>query len=119
MPTPEPDKRMRRAISLRCAAALAIAAAGSGVPGASTAQTIQGLQQQSLAATCAACHGPQGHAAAGSAIPGLAGMRKEHLAAQLLAFRDGSRPATVMHQIAKGYSPAQIDALAAYFAAQK
>ena len=35
------------------------------------------------------------------------------------AFRDGKRPATVMHQLAKGYSDAQIDALAGYFAAQK
>ena len=35
------------------------------------------------------------------------------------AFKRGKRPATVMHQIAKGYSDAQIDALAAYFAAQQ
>jgi cytochrome c553 len=35
------------------------------------------------------------------------------------AFRDGKRPATVMHQIAKGYSDPQIDTLAAWFAAQK
>nr|MBA3590336.1 cytochrome C [Methylibium sp.] len=40
-------------------------------------------------------------------------------AEQMRAFRDGKRPATVMHQIAKGYSDAQITALAAYFAAQK
>ena len=35
------------------------------------------------------------------------------------AFRDGQRPATVMHQIAKGYSDAQIDAIAGWYAAQK
>ena len=35
------------------------------------------------------------------------------------AFRDGQRPATVMHQIAKGYTDPQIDAIAAWFAAQK
>jgi cytochrome c553 len=35
------------------------------------------------------------------------------------AFRDGKRTATVMHQIAKGYSDVQIDQLAAWFAAQK
>jgi cytochrome c553 len=34
------------------------------------------------------------------------------------AFRDGKRPATVMHQIAKGYSDAQIEAMASWFAAQ-
>jgi cytochrome c553 len=35
------------------------------------------------------------------------------------AFRDGTRPATVMHQIAKGYNDAQIDALATWFSNQK
>ena len=49
----------------------------------------------------------------------LAGLPRDHIAAQMRAFRDGQRPATVMHQIAKGYTDAQIDALAACFAAQK
>jgi cytochrome c553 len=31
------------------------------------------------------------------------------------AFRDGARPATVMHQIARGYSDQQIDLMADYF----
>jgi cytochrome c553 len=35
------------------------------------------------------------------------------------AFRDGQRPATVMHQIAKGYSDAEIEAIAGWYAAQK
>jgi len=35
------------------------------------------------------------------------------------AFKSGARPATVMHQLAKGYSDAQIEVIAAYFAAQK
>jgi cytochrome c553 len=35
------------------------------------------------------------------------------------AFRDGKRPATIMHQIAKGYTDAQIDAVAEHFARQK
>jgi sulfide dehydrogenase cytochrome subunit len=34
-------------------------------------------------------------------------------------FRDGKRPATVMHQQAKGYTDAQFELLAAYFAAVK
>ena len=49
----------------------------------------------------------------------LAGLPKDHIATQMRAFRDGKRPATVMHQIAKGYSDPQIDALAAWFSAQK
>jgi cytochrome c553 len=35
------------------------------------------------------------------------------------AFKTGARPATVMHQLAKGYSDAQIDTIAGYFAAIK
>jgi cytochrome c553 len=35
------------------------------------------------------------------------------------AFKDGSRPATVMHQISKGYTDAQIQSVADYFASLK
>jgi cytochrome subunit of sulfide dehydrogenase len=73
---------------------------------------------QRLAAPCAICHGSDGRAATNDLAP-LAGLPREHIASQLRAFRDGQRQATVMHQIAKGYSDAQIDALAAWFAAQK
>lgn len=38
---------------------------------------------------------------------------------QLEAFNTGTRAATVMHQLIKGCSDAQIEALAAYVAAQK
>ena len=71
-----------------------------------------------LAAGCAICHGTEGRAVTKDVIP-LAGLPKDHIASQMKAFRDGSRPATVMHQIAKGYNDAQIDALAGWFAAQK
>jgi cytochrome c553 len=35
------------------------------------------------------------------------------------AFRQGERKATIMHQIAKGFSDSQTELLAQYFAAQK
>jgi len=38
---------------------------------------------------------------------------------KLNGFRDGSRPATIMHQIAKGYTPEQLDLITTYLAAQK
>ena len=75
------------------------------------------LYIRSLAATCANCHGTAGQAVAGSANASLAG--RTDIATQMKAFKSGARPATVMHQLAKGYSDAQIDSLAAYFAAQK
>jgi len=73
---------------------------------------------RNLAAGCAICHGTDGKAVTKDVIP-LAGLPREHIATQMRAFRDGQRPATVMHQIAKGYTDAQIDAMAAWFAAQK
>ena len=73
---------------------------------------------RNLAAACAICHGTEGRAATKEVVP-LAGLPREHIASQMRAFRDGQRPATVMHQIAKGYTDAQIDALAAWFSAQK
>ena len=49
----------------------------------------------------------------------LAGLAKDQFIARMTAFRAGTRPATVMHQIAKGYTDPQIDAMAGWFAAQK
>jgi sulfide dehydrogenase cytochrome subunit len=83
------------------------------------AQDSAALRQHALAATCANCHGTQGRAVDGAAVPGLAGMPAAYLVEQLKAFKAGTRPATVMHQLAKGYSDAQVDQIAAYFAAQK
>ncbi len=83
------------------------------------AQTAQELHTRALAATCANCHGTDGRAVAGSGSARLAGQSRELIVAQLQAFRSGARPATVMHQLAKGYSDAQIQALAVYFATQK
>lgn len=69
-----------------------------------------------LAANCANCHGTKG-VATGS-MPSLAGLKASYISEQMRAFRDGKRPATIMHQLAKGYTDAQIDAIAGYFAAQ-
>jgi len=78
----------------------------------------QDTQGRNLAAGCAICHGTEGRPVTKEVIP-LAGLPRDHIATQMRAFRDGKRPATVMHQIAKGYNDQQIDALAAWFAAQK
>jgi sulfide dehydrogenase cytochrome subunit len=83
------------------------------------AQDKQALYVAGLAANCAACHGTNGNAAPGTAAGALAGQSKDYITAQMKAFKAGTRPATIMHQLAKGYSDAQIEQLAAYFAAQK
>ncbi|WP_296924006.1 c-type cytochrome [Polaromonas sp.] len=97
---------------------LALCALASSLSYAQTAPA-QALYTRSLAATCANCHGTDGRAVPGSSVLPLAGMDKNYLAAQMQAFKTGTRPATVMHQISKGYSDAQIDTLAGYFVAQK
>jgi sulfide dehydrogenase cytochrome subunit len=74
---------------------------------------------RNLASACAICHGTQGVPPSGAPVIPLAGLPREHIATQMRAFRDGQRPATVMHQVAKGYTDAQIDAMAAWFASQK
>ena len=70
-----------------------------------------------VAATCAACHGTDGHSR--GAIPSLAGRDRTELVRAMHDFRDGRRPSTIMQQIAKGYTEADIEAAAAYLAAQK
>ena len=102
------------AVILALAAGLGASAAAAQVNAGQDALFIK-----SLAATCANCHGTAGQAVAGSANVSLAGLDKDYLVTQMKAFKSGARPATVMHQLAKGYSDAQIDTMAAYFAAQK
>lgn len=71
-----------------------------------------------LYASCAACHGTSG-AGKGDALPALAGQPKDALVASMRAFKAGTRPATIMHQIAKGYTEEQIDEIATYLSQQK
>ncbi len=49
----------------------------------------------------------------------LAGMSKDNIVTQMKAFKEGKRPATIMHQIAKGYTDEQVDLIATHFASQK
>lgn len=86
---------------------------------AQSAGTKEALYVKSLAATCANCHGTNGKVVQGSSVTSLAGLDKGYIVAQMNAFKAGTRPATVMHQISKGYNDAQIESLATYFAAQK
>ncbi len=72
---------------------------------------------RNLAATCANCHGTGGASVGGN--ESLAGKRKEDLLKALQDFKSGAKPATIMHQLAKGFSDSQLEAIAAWFAAQK
>jgi cytochrome c553 len=48
----------------------------------------------------------------------LAGLAAQRIVSALADFKSGAQPATVMHQIAKGYTDEQIRLVAGYFAAQ-
>ncbi len=74
------------------------------------------LLARNLAATCANCHGTNGQAR-GDMKP-LAGLSAEKIIAAVADYKSGAQPATIMHQIAKGYTDEQIKLVAAYFAAQ-
>ncbi|MCB4359024.1 c-type cytochrome [Quatrionicoccus australiensis] len=74
---------------------------------------------RNLAATCANCHGTNGHAVKGSGMDSLAGMEKAKTLQKLADFKSGDKPASIMHQITKGYTDEQLDLIAGYFAAQK
>jgi cytochrome subunit of sulfide dehydrogenase len=81
------------------------------------AQAPSAAQVRSWAAACANCHGTNGQAQPG--MESLAGVNKDDIVKKMLDFKAGRKPATIMHQLAKGYSDDQIQAIAAYFAAQK
>ena len=74
-------------------------------------------QVRLLASNCTTCHGPDGHSQGG--IASLAGQPKARIAEAMLEFKSGKRPSTVMQQLSKGYTDAEIDALATFFSAQK
>lgn len=70
------------------------------------------------AAACFTCHGTDGRSVSG-VPPSLAGQDKNYLLQTLKDFKAGKRPATIMHQQAKGYTDQELEVIAAYFAGQK
>jgi sulfide dehydrogenase cytochrome subunit len=71
-----------------------------------------------LANACAGCHGTHG-ASAGPSMPNLAGQSKKAFIESMKEFKAGTRPASIMGRLAKGYSDAEIETMADFFAAQK
>ncbi|ACL59434.1 c-type cytochrome [Methylobacterium nodulans] len=72
------------------------------------------LQAPPGASSCSGCHGPHGE----GAFAPLAGRPAEEIAAALKDYRAGTRPATVMTRIAKGFSEEESRAIADYLAQQ-
>jgi cytochrome c553 len=103
-----------RAILIRAGCAAVLLA--TGFAGEASAQDP--VYARNLASACFTCHGTDGRSVGGSP-PSLAGQDKNHLLKQLKDFKEGKRPATLMHQQAKGYTDQQLEAIAGYFAGAK
>ena len=104
--------RMQRLI--RTAAAVALAGSGVAAGADSAASANAG---RDIAANCATCHGADRRSR--NAIPIIVGQDKTYLVQQLKDFRDGKRPSTIMQQLVKGYTDAQLEAAATYLSLQK
>lgn len=70
-----------------------------------------------LAQSCMACHGTRGTSTE-QAVPTIGGQTEQYLSTSLKAYREARRPSTIMERIAQGYTTKELDAMAAYFAAQ-
>jgi len=110
-PSSKPENSVRIILIPLFAAAAAAMAAGA------AAQTGDPNLGRNLAATCANCHGTGGVSV--GEVESLAGKPKDELVRKMQDFKTGKRPATVMHQLAKGYTDEQIELVCGWFAAQK
>jgi len=100
--------------SIVAGVAVAMAAPGWTV---AIAQVGDTKSARSLAASCANCHGTGGVGVGD--VERLAGKPREEIVRKMQEFKSGARPSTIMSQLAKGYTDEQIEALGAWFAAQK
>jgi cytochrome c553 len=119
---------MKRFLAVACLAALAGGAASAQAqqpapaappPPAFAAANLSESGVRSMASACAMCHGPAGKPVPGSTVASLAGRPAAELVGLMNDFKAGKRPATIMHQVAKGYADAEIAALAEYFSKQR
>ena len=102
---------------MRAIIAIVVAVVAVMVARHAAAQGTDPYLARNLAATCTTCHGTSGVSVGG--IESLAGQPKDDLVRKLRDFRAGTKPGTIMPQLAKGYTDAQIELIGSWFAAQK
>jgi len=88
---------------------LGLLMAGSAQAGSDIGRTI--------GVTCAGCHGTDGVSV--GAAPSLKGKPAAATSSMLKLFKEGTLPSSIMGRIAKGYTDADIDAVANYFESLK
>jgi cytochrome c553 len=72
----------------------------------------QKLYTQSLAATCANCHGTNGVSVPGVTVPMINQLPESVMYERLMEYKTDKRTGTIMHQLAKGYTDEQLKTIA-------
>lgn len=96
---------------------LAVGLLSAGILGAAAPSWATDAHTRAIVATCMSCHGTDGKAK--GAMPPLAGRDKAYFVAQMKDFKSGKRPGSVMNKHAAGYTDAEFEKMAEYFAAIK
>ena len=81
------------------------------------AAAVTSAEPPAGAAACSGCHPTSARVT--SPVPRLNGLDQARIVKAMEDFRSGSRPATVMDRISKGFSDAEIQAIAAWYASQR
>jgi sulfide dehydrogenase cytochrome subunit len=98
-------------LSTLCLVALPAAAADAPAPAPPSPAAVVNMINN-----CYSCHGTDGRSPGN--IPSLTGKNTEQALLMLKEFKSGRLPATVMTRHAKGYTDAELEALANYIGTQ-
>ena len=93
-----------------------LAACLIGVSANTVAQT-QKYDPEAMAWLCAPCHGTNGREFYES-MPALAGLNPDYFIRTMIEFREGQRATVIMDRVARGFTDAEIEAMATWFAKQ-
>lgn len=88
-----------------------------GVALAPISVTADTRASESLSVSCNGCHGWNG-ISQGASIPSIAGLDTEYMTKVLEQYRDGTRKATIMNRIARGYKTYELRKIARYFSSK-
>jgi sulfide dehydrogenase cytochrome subunit len=83
----------------------------------SPAAVVASAEPPAGAVACSGCHPASTRVT--SPVPRLAGLDRAAIVRAMQDFRSGTRAATVMDRIAKGFTEAEVQAIAAWYATQR
>jgi len=98
--------KLKKIIAIASVAAL-------GVAYANQPAQAQMASDEVLVNTCFSCHGTDGKSSGD--MPTIAGKSASYISNKMMDFRSGKKPSTVMMRITKGFSDAELKAIANFF----